>query len=107
MRRSMDLGFQEARRIREERYPIALSARIGEKEEEQLAHVKEYMREIGDPPMSASDVVRAAIRFAHIFCLQQEAQIEEKKEMQEQRRKTPNPDVFVIPTSAKLEARRS
>jgi hypothetical protein len=107
MRRSIDLGFQKARRMREEAYPIALSARIGEKEEEQLAHVKGYMREIGEPPMSASDVVRAAIRFAHIFCLQQEAQIQEKKEMQEQRRKIPAPDVFVIPATVKSEGRRS
>lgn len=80
----IDLGIRSP--VREREYPYVLSFRCDEETVGHLTHVKRYMEEVvGTPALSNSDVVRTAIRFGHIFCLQKEAELEEKKRLQRSR----------------------
>jgi len=99
MGRNLDLGFRSDH-IKEENYPIFISFRGNEEIEKQLQHIKDFMAtgKGSSPAISMSDVLRKAVRFAHIYCLQREAEAKEREELQAKKRlkALSTPDVFVI-----------
>jgi len=92
-----DVGFKK-QRIREMSYPFTVTIRLGDSEQDHAEYIKNYLAAMGDPAINTSDLFRRSLLFAKVFCHEREAEIEQKKEIQEANRKAAlaAPGVFVV-----------
>ena len=78
MVKKLDLGFISPERGEE--FPYRTAFRCKDETMKQLLDIKAYCSKyLEKEPASASELIRQAIKFGHVFCLMQESSINERK----------------------------